>query len=318
MRKAAGFAGGSEGVASPEMVDEALRRGARAAASDPEPPSPRHRESSESDELSAFLGKNYIGLDMEDFDPSESKAALRSTAPLKDDDFFGLGDPILHASDSTSSLTTARARSERRRVRGGEEGVSASSTSGERPSALTSVQKLELDMDAMRSVRNKRRKTTEKERQHTREKFDLVDAPSRDSPIPLLISFGGVIGLYLTFVVLSAVTSMMPAIVRVLIALSPLIAAVGWVALEHHDEDSFTRRWIAPVSLRLLILFGCSCLLVALILPEQASTSLSEHGAWFFDPLPEIAPFTWGRRVTEGVAHGFGAFFDAIASLLPW
>ncbi len=368
LRVASGEAtSGSDDVASPDLVDEAIRKGEERFAEEKRRRQRLAEEGSEGEELDAFLGKNYIGLDAEEFEPtfkpltSEEQGASGAPPAASSSSIPGAGPPAADAAQSgrarrrkEAARHVAKADASGSGIRRADAAPSAAGGSRRRlepsqrnkkpkrppqpqermelegnmtpgegdpgESALTDMGELELDMDAMRSVAYQRRRAANVERKKTREKFELDDE-EQDSvfhPIRIPLYLGALASFYICFVLLSAVTDLMPHIVRILIGLSPIALCAVWVGMESRGPGTFGERWLVPISIRSFILLGCALFLITLILPDKAAIALEHEGVWFFEPFPDVPPFNWARGATEVVTKGASKAFAAIAEALPW
>ena len=349
------------------------------------PPPTLNEKSSESEDLSAFLGQNYIGLDEADDAPSFLDYTGGSS--LGDSIAAGAGmdkpDPEFLAPDFDSSARPRSQQGQRRKKQrppqrptfdsptgsGLRDSPSASGLRG-RPnlprdpapsapsvpstpsapsapsaptaptqrtprraepakqqassstSSLTDANELELDMDAMRSVRRQRQRSTDQDRDRGRKQANavrkVVHEHEHSAPARYAFYAGGALAFYITFVLLSVIMDGTPAVVRVLIGLSPLPLSLAWVKFEPRSVGTLADRWLVPVSIRGLILMVCAFLLITGIFPSKAAIAFKHEGVWFLEAFPEVPPFTWVEAVTALLTSGLASFFEQVAKLLPW
>ena len=295
-------------------------------------------ERDERDELAAFLGHNYIA-------PDEGGHLGDTFAPLprqvqrarraSSSEAFSLDDILSPSSPpppqhpprpgERAERSPRHPRSPGGLERRGPEADLAPSGSGvhrarpESASVLTS-QSLELDMEAMRSVRHQRERHRTDERQRVREEYKLQKLEERSGSAlwgAVLVALGA-ISAGVMCVMLSAVSDGMPGVARVFLGVLPVLVALAMVAFKSGRTGGTMQRWLEPVALRLVILLPVLCLGVALMWTDQASIALRHEGAWLFHAAPESAPFTWFASAAQAVAEMLAVLFDALAKIIPW
>lgn len=332
-------------VGDAAMLSKALDKGASRVRG----ASALEEESSEADDLDAFLGKNYIGPDVDEFgssfDPlpfNEQRSSslggssfdllhgvdLDQDEPKKKPEPAPAPRPTPEilidqppaASDSPSRMSRINregSKKEPARVAPASRKEPAAQDASASSSALTNLRDLELDMDALRSVREDRVRSARSDRS-ARQAASAVDVPSNLEPLDILLYLGAFICAYIAFVLLSAVTDQMPGAARVIIGMMPIPLAAGWVAIEGRKTGSFVERWARPVSSRTMILLACAVLLIALVIPDKATLALKHEGVWFYEALPKVPPLTWFAAATRSMTDLFSVIFGGIAGIMPW
>jgi serine/threonine protein kinase len=331
-------------VGDAAMISKALDKGASRVRG----ASALEEESSEADDLDAFLGRNYIGPDVDEFSSSFDPLPFNEQ---RSSSLGGSSFDLLHGVDldedepekpreatkqrpspellterpANKSEPRARAASARKespkkepiKVAPTPKQESSSSEASASSSALTNLRDLELDMDALRSVREDRVRSARVDRS-ARQAASAVDVPSNLEPLDIPLYLGAFVCAYIAFVLLSAVTDQMPGAARVIIGLMPVPLAAGWVAIEGRKTGSFVERWARPISTRTMILLVCAILLIALVLPDKATLALKHEGVWFYEALPKVPPLTWFAAATRSMTDLFSVIFGGIAGIMPW
>ena len=327
-------------VGDAAMLSNALDKGASRVRG----ASALEEESSEADDLDIFLGKNYIGPEVDEFGSSFDPL------PFDEQRSSGLGGSsfdLLHGLDEKTPeksepskpaaerppeikpsrkpvksepigrVGRASSREDTRSTAPKKPASSASESADASSSALTNMRDLELDMDALRSVREDRVRSARGDRT-TRQASAAAEVQGGIEPVDIPLYLGALVCAYIAFVLLSAVTDQMPGAARVLIGLAPIPLAAGWVAIEGRKTGSFYERWSRPIAVRTMILLACTLLLIAVVLPDKATLALKHEGIWFYEALPKVPPLTWFAAATHAMTELFSVIFGTIAGIMPW
>lgn len=305
-------------------------------------PSPEH-------ELDAFLGKNYIGLEEssgESFQPLSQAQQREQRAPTSPsafsmDDLFGaipaselpapmadqarsrdgipfdaVSKPMPPPERSVSSTLSGEYRRPPQDPAPSSSGIHR--VNPEKKPPVTASQRLELDMDAMRSVRKDRNRAVTDDRQRTRQEFQLDEVDRSGSALwGGVLVFLGCIAFFITLVMLCAVSDGMPGPVRLFVGVLPLLISIGMVAFQSSSRDGIMDRWLEPVALRVLVMLAVSFVMVAMF-SNHAAIALRHEGDWLFTSLPNAEPFVTMGAMSQSLANGLAGLFEVFAKIIPW
>jgi serine/threonine protein kinase len=172
--------------------------------------------------------------------------------------------------------------------------------------------KLEIDQD----VRRKNRKgQLRPNRRSPNEEAPPGLGNGPESATTLALYAGGLLALYLEFVIISAVMESVGGLLRVAFGVSPLIVAIIWTQYNRFGKAvDLHRDWLMPVSARLLALLIVLLVGLAILMPGGAEIALRHNNAWFLDGFGEGAPWSLVRGPTAWIANKLANLYAA----LPW
>lgn len=255
-----------------------------------------------SDNLDAFLGKNYIGMD--DFEDSQFNPIIEKKKPNKP------------APPSSPARTSSPAH-EVPTIQQPPKADTAISVNPTVDSALTQMPRdLELDMDVVRQVQRQRQTVAAPAvKGPTHDTNSAVPAPKdKDRVGRSLLYFGALVAHLVMYVWITALTDGMPAPSRIIIALFPLVGVILWAGFGHSTNSTeLGERWLIPISIRSLITLVGVALLVFLVFPAKAEIAFAHEGTWGVGFLPEGL-----KNIINTVMVSLGGLCGSLAEALPW
>ena len=172
---------------------------------------------------------------------------------------------------------------------------------------------LELDMESVeRQKRDAARKRRRDNERRTR-RSDQTHWKRWLGSISIIAAAG-----YVGFVIVGGALSMLGVSMRLLLGVFPVGLALLWAVFSESAYPDVVRRLMLPWAKRSLMMTVFAVVLLAVIMPAEASEGLRTQPLWFMQGWPEALQMGWLKALTEAICHSTAWFMELLQGLVPW